>query len=99
MLRSLLCHPYILEPCICNSQVVEDFGLLRFTPLAVEDKHSMRALLRHIDKANGYALTGLPDTEPPFSAAALTGATFSLGSIENTTQSVGLRVSGRAITG
>jgi hypothetical protein len=60
-----------LTAALC--EVVEDFGLLRFTPLAVEDKHSMRALLRHIDKANGYALTGRPDTEPPFSAAALTG--------------------------
>lgn len=45
------------------SQVVEDFGLLRFLPLHVEDKHSMAALLRHVDKANGHAFTGRPDAE------------------------------------
>lgn len=56
-------------------QVVEDFGLLRFTPLHVEDKHSMAALLRHIDNANGHAFTGRPDAQAlsPYSAVA-TGA-------------------------
>ncbi len=48
--------------------MVDDFGLLHFTPLAVEDKHSMRLLLGHIDKANGYAFTGLPGTEGGYSA-------------------------------
>lgn len=43
--------------------MIDDFGLLRFVPLAIEDKHAVRALLRHIDKANGYAFTGRPDTE------------------------------------
>lgn len=58
--------------------MVEDFGLLRFTPLHVEDKHSMAALLRHIDKANGHAFTGRPDAEAlsPYSAVA-TGAPLS----------------------
>jgi hypothetical protein len=56
-------------------QVVEDFGLLRFMPLHVEDKHAMAALLRNIDKANGYAFTGRPDAQAilPDSIAA-TGA-------------------------
>lgn len=48
-----------LTAALC--EVVEDFGLLRFMPLHIEDKHSVRALLAHIDKANGYAFTGLPD--------------------------------------
>lgn len=50
-----------LTSALC--EVVDDFGLLRFVPLAIEDKHAVRALLRHIDKANGYAFTGRPDTE------------------------------------
>ncbi len=40
-------------------QVVEDFSLVRFTPLAVEDKDSMRRVLALIDKATGYVFTGL----------------------------------------
>lgn len=36
------------------AQVVEDFGLVEFEVLAVEDKRSMISLLQVIDKANGY---------------------------------------------
>ena len=39
--------------CGASVQVVDDHGLLRFVPLHIEDKHSVRALLRHVDKANG----------------------------------------------
>lgn len=63
-----------LTSALC--EVVDDFGLLRFVPLAIEDKHAVRFLLHHIDKANGYAFTGRPDTEgawpsdaPPVAAA------------------------------
>jgi len=40
-------------------QVVEDYSLVRFTPLAVEDKDSMQRVLALIDKATGYVFTGL----------------------------------------
>ena len=42
-------------PC----QVVEDFGLLSFHPLAIENRDSVRSLLALIDKSNGYVFAGL----------------------------------------
>ncbi|KAK4986914.1 hypothetical protein LTR50_004956 [Elasticomyces elasticus] len=36
-------------------QLIQDHGLVGFTPLAVEDKASMLNLLRAIDRASGYA--------------------------------------------
>lgn len=47
--------------------VVEDFGLVQFTPLAVEDAESMAALVALVDKANGYVFAGLgrPGGAPP----------------------------------
>ncbi|KAL2044372.1 hypothetical protein N7G274_003077 [Stereocaulon virgatum] len=38
--------------------LVEDFGLLGFETLAVEDKRSMMTLLQAIDRAGGYAFGG-----------------------------------------
>lgn len=38
--------------------LVEDFGLVSFEPLAVEDKKSMMSLLRVLDRAVGYAFGG-----------------------------------------
>ncbi|KAL4423370.1 hypothetical protein ABPG77_004301 [Micractinium sp. CCAP 211/92] len=40
-------------------EVIEDFGLLSFHPLAIEDRDSVRALVALIDKANGYVFAGL----------------------------------------
>ncbi len=39
-------------------QLVEDFGLVGFETLAVEDKKSMMHLLQIIDRAGGYAFGG-----------------------------------------
>ncbi len=41
-----------LNKAICD--IVEDFGLVNFETLAVEDKESMFHLLRILDKATGY---------------------------------------------
>lgn len=35
-------------------QVVEDFGLLNFVPLAVGDTETLQRLVSLTDKANGY---------------------------------------------
>ena len=43
-------------------QVIEGFGLLSFTPLAIDDRESVGALLMLVDKANGYAFAGLART-------------------------------------
>ena len=39
-------------------ELVEDFGLVSFQTLAVEDKKSMMTLLQAIDRAGGYAFGG-----------------------------------------
>ena len=39
-------------------ELVEDFGLVGFETLAVEDKKSMTTLLQAIDRAGGYAFGG-----------------------------------------
>ena len=38
--------------------LIEDFGLVGFETLAVEDKRSMMTLLQAIDRAGGYAFGG-----------------------------------------
>jgi hypothetical protein len=40
-------------------ELVEDFALVGFETLAVEDKKSMMTILRAIDRAGGYALGGI----------------------------------------
>ena len=59
--------------------VVEDFGLVQFTPLAVEDAESMAALVALVDKANGFVFAGLgqPGAAAPelqYSAGVAPGA-------------------------
>ncbi|KAK8160948.1 hypothetical protein IWX90DRAFT_438902 [Phyllosticta citrichinensis] len=52
-----------LNNAIC--EMIDSFGLLAFHTLAVEDKQSMMALLRAIDRAGGYAFgasEGVNDT-------------------------------------
>lgn len=46
-------------------QVIEDFSLVGFVPLAIEDKESVRRLLALIDKATGYVFTGLAGGQYP----------------------------------
>ena len=45
-------------------QVVKDFGLLSFTPLMVEDKHSMKQVLAVVDKATGFVWGGEKEQQP-----------------------------------
>ncbi|KAK9831234.1 hypothetical protein WJX74_008628 [Apatococcus lobatus] len=45
-------------------EVVEDFGLLSFTPLMVEDKASMKQVLAVVDKATGYVWGGEKEQQP-----------------------------------
>lgn len=55
-------------------QVVEDFGLLHFTPLAIEDKASVQHVLSLIDKANGHVFAGLAPGHNPYPAEFVYGA-------------------------
>ena len=45
-------------------QVVEDFSLLHFMPMAIEDKDSVQAVVAALDKATGYVFKGLQDYHP-----------------------------------
>ena len=48
--------------------VIEDFSLVHFVPLNVQDVQSMRNLIKQIDKTNGYLFHEL---ETPYSSAEL----------------------------
>lgn len=43
------------------SEVVQEYSLVSFLPVQVEDKESMVTVLNHVDRANGYNLGGLPE--------------------------------------
>jgi len=44
-------------------ELVEDFGLVGFETLAVEDRQSMASLLKAIDRASGYVFAGARGTD------------------------------------
>ncbi|KAF2226928.1 hypothetical protein BDZ85DRAFT_316374 [Elsinoe ampelina] len=59
-------------------QLIEDFGLVSFQPLAVEDKKSMAAVVRAIDRASGFVFGadgkgGLSNEESVFATAMKEG--------------------------
>ena len=55
-------------------QVVEDFGLVRFLPLAIEDRASVARVLEDVDKANGCAFSGLASPAAPMPPELIYGA-------------------------
>jgi len=52
-----------LNMAICG--LIEDFSLVGFETLAVEDKHSMLNLTRAIDRATGYVFVPAPGAQMP----------------------------------
>ena len=46
------------------AEVIEDYGMVSYTLLAIENKDSVQRLLALIDKATGYVFTGLRDFTP-----------------------------------
>ncbi|KAJ2158567.1 hypothetical protein GGF46_003686 [Coemansia sp. RSA 552] len=48
-----------LNRAVCG--LVEDFGLVGFSTLSITDKHSVAALLKEVDKANGYIFGALTE--------------------------------------
>eukprot|EP00891_Asterochloris_glomerata_P002985 jgi/Astpho2/2985/e_gw1.00051.152.1_t len=57
------------------AEVVGDYGLLSFQPLAIEDKDSVQKVLALIDKANGHAFSALSRSQNPYPA----GVAYALG--------------------
>ena len=43
---------------------MEDYSLLSFVPLAIEDKESVQRSVALIDKATGYVFSGLAGSSP-----------------------------------
>jgi len=62
-----------LNMAICG--LIEDFGLVGFETLAVEDKHSMLNLTRAIDRATGYVFV------PPATGAGAGAAQVPAGAL------------------
>ncbi|KAL7607438.1 GPN-loop GTPase QQT1 [Lactuca sativa] len=52
-------------------EVIEDFGLVNFTTLAIQDKESVTNLVKLIDKTNGYIFQGIDATAVEFSKIAI----------------------------
>ncbi|CCU99754.1 unnamed protein product [Malassezia sympodialis ATCC 42132] len=51
-------QPRVARMCAVLGELVEDFGLVAFEPLAVEDQASMLHLLGVLDRAIGYTVEG-----------------------------------------
>ena len=64
-----------LNQVIC--ELLEDFSLVSFYPLCIEDKHSVTNLVHAVDKANGYVFGGLePGNDRIFETAARVGSGY-----------------------
>ena len=46
------------------ADVIEDFGLVSFQPLSIEDKDSVEKVLVLVDKATGFVFAGLDGRNP-----------------------------------
>lgn len=56
-------------------ELVEDYGLVRFVPLAIEDKQSVQYILGLVDKANGALYASLDNPNAPIPAEMVYGST------------------------
>lgn len=55
------------------SELIDDFGLVSFIPLAVEDKECMAFLMQEVDKANGSVFGALTAGNESIFQTAMTG--------------------------
>ncbi|KAK9828826.1 hypothetical protein WJX72_002276 [[Myrmecia] bisecta] len=55
-------------------EVVEDFALLHFVPLAIEDTDSVKNVVALVDKSNGYVFSNMPSGDSPYPPEFLFGA-------------------------
>ncbi|KAF4088004.1 hypothetical protein AMELA_G00077820 [Ameiurus melas] len=58
------------------AEVIQDYGLVSFVPLNVQDKQSMMQVLRTVDKANGYCFGDLEERNLQAMLSAALGADF-----------------------
>lgn len=57
-------------------EILADYGLVRFIPLAVEDKEAMLFLLGEVDRANGFVFGGLTEGNESIIEAAVSDKTW-----------------------
>ncbi len=57
------------------AEVIEDYGLVSYVPLAIEDKDSVQRLVALVDKATGFVFAGLP-RESPYQPEFVYGASL-----------------------
>ncbi|CAM5106152.1 unnamed protein product [Natator depressus] len=57
-------------------EVIEDYSLVSFVPLNVQDKESMRRVMQAVDKANGYSFGDLEQRSLEALMSAAVGADF-----------------------
>lgn len=62
------------------AEVVQDYGLVSFLPLSVQDKDSMSRVLRTVDKANGCCFGDLEDRNMQAMMSAAVGTDFQFSS-------------------
>ncbi|KAK7147113.1 hypothetical protein R3I94_009833 [Phoxinus phoxinus] len=58
------------------AEVIQDYSLVSFVPLNVQDKESMMQVLRTVDKANGYCFGDLEERNMQAMMSAAVGADF-----------------------
>uniref|UniRef100_H9GNH8 GPN-loop GTPase 2 n=1 Tax=Anolis carolinensis TaxID=28377 RepID=H9GNH8_ANOCA len=56
--------------------VIEDYSLVSFVPLNVQDKESMRRVMQAVDKANGYSFGDMEHRNLETLMSAAVGADF-----------------------
>ncbi|XP_062322540.1 GPN-loop GTPase 2 [Osmerus eperlanus] len=62
------------------AEVIQDYGLVSFVPLSVQDRESMTRVLRTVDKANGYCFGDLEERNLQVMMSAAVGADFQFSS-------------------
>lgn len=70
--RAVRINPKLLNLTRAISELINDFGLVSFIPVAIEDKECMAFLMQEIDKANGFVFGGLTAGNESILGSAMT---------------------------
>ncbi|XP_028836869.1 GPN-loop GTPase 2 [Denticeps clupeoides] len=79
LLEHLAADPFFKKFLHLNeklAEVIQDYSLVSFVPLNVQDRESMAQVLRTVDRANGYCFGDLEERNLQAMMSAATGADF-----------------------
>ncbi|KAJ7985666.1 hypothetical protein DPEC_G00354430 [Dallia pectoralis] len=85
LLEHLAADPFFRKFLKLNeklAEVIQDYSLVSFVPLNVQDKESMTQVLRTVDKANGYCFGGPEERNLQAMMSAAVGADFQFNSTQ-----------------